>query len=601
MEETERAASPSTTDSTTKTNSRVTEELAIEEFRATSRIREKHANQRVWTTADYPVRDFNPIRPYYFDGRRLEVIIETIADDQRSDFVLKTLGLTDEHLLPYPTLDRDAPDIESQIDYIKLVSDVRYFIESFLWIDTKKQKVVPFKLNPVQLHFLFHRTGFDLINKGRQHGFTTLMLAYYLWNSIFNEATVTFIITHKKKATKKMIAKVRTMWECLPDCIRPALLIDQQEHLKFATGSEIICDVCDEAAGRSFKVNNLLCSEVAFWKIDDDKLSGLFESVPEGGSITLESTPNGIGNFFHRECLHCINPHEESAFKFFEYPWFWNPEYTRAWETWKKRQIKFTTERGKIKWYQEYCCSFEQSQRRFFGKEDCRPQAIHRTRFEEGPVGIDRTTGQLIFQKYPPYLYVFQEPVPGRKYVLGVDVAKGLEHGDFHSGTVLDRETREEVAHVYGKDSVEKLTEIVNWLGLRYNTALLAVEAQQDGLVVLSYLVYTYKYPNLFFHLDPLALNRQQTSPPLGWQMNVRTKKPMLVKFEKDVRTKTTLMAFWIREAEMLSFTRAPDGMPIAPEKMNDDTVISGAIANALLDYDDMIDGEEPELEVGIG
>ena len=280
----------SSTTRKTSSEKKLAEELAIEEFRARQTAEAlKHA--RIWSTADFPDRNYEPVRPFLVDGRKIEEVLPNVPDSERTDFLNETLGLTEEHLRPYPTLDKDDPDIESKIDFIQLVSDFRYFCESFLRIDSKKQQVVDFKLNPIQLHFIFHRTGFDVINKGRQHGFTTLMLAYYLWNTIFNDSTVTFIITHKRQATKKMIAKVRAMWACLPDCIRPALLTDRDDHLRFATGSEIQCEVYGDIAGRSFTCNNLLCSEVAFWNIDDEQLAGFFDSVPEGGLITLESTP----------------------------------------------------------------------------------------------------------------------------------------------------------------------------------------------------------------------------------------------------------------------------------------------------------------------
>lgn len=548
------------------------------------------SNTRVWKSADFPIRTRAAFRPVTKAGDNFEDLIAGLTGKERRDLVLRALDMTEEHRVPYPQLDAKDPEIEFKIDYIKLYSDFRYFCESFLWIRNKEKQKIPFILNPVQLHFLFNRTGRDLINKGRQHGFTTLMLAYYLWDSLRNQHTVTFILTHKKKATVNLIRTIKSMWKCLPDCIRPELLIDNKEHLKFSTESEIIAEVVSEDAGRSYTCNNLLCSEFSQWKIDETRASGILQSIPktlEGGSITIESTPYGIGNYYHRLCESAMNPHAESTYKYFEYPWYLNPDYDETWKQIAQTELEFNTkEAGRRMWFQEYCCSFEQSRRRFFEKKSCVPRAQHRTRIEKDPEG----------NPYPGYAYIFQEPIPGRRYVLAADVAEGLEHGDFNSGTVIDRLTREEVAHVYGHQKPITLAKILNWLGRKYNNALLGVEDMQDGRTVLSYLVHTHEYPNLFYHLDPLG---ESDAAPLGWQMTKKTRTPMLSEFEEDVRTGTTKLAFWIRQREMEAFTRDANGKATAPSKMNDDTIISGAMANAMLAYGDM-DQSNPEINVEV-
>jgi hypothetical protein len=548
------------------------------------------SNERVWRSADFPTRERGAYRPVTPAGQTFDERLSGISGVERRKIILESLGMNEEHTAPYPNLDAKDPEIEFKIDYLKLYSDFRYFCESFLWIRTKEKQKIPFRLNLVQLHFLFNRTGRDLINKGRQHGFTTLMLAYYLWDSLRNQHTVTFILTHKKKATINMIRTIKSLWRCLPDCIRPELLIDNKEHLKFSTESEIIAEVVSEDAGRSYTCNNLLCSEFSQWKIDEGRAAGILQSIPktiEGGSITIESTPYGIGNYYHRLCESAMNPHAESTFKYFEYPWYLNPDYDDAWKLIAQTELEYNTkEAGRRMWYQEYCCSFEQSRRRFFEKKTCVPMARIRLRIEKDPSG----------NPYPNYAYIFQEPVPGRSYVLGVDTCEGLEHGDYNSGTVIDRLTREEVAQVYGHQKPITLARIVNWLGRKYNMALLGVEDMQDGRTVLSYLVHTHEYPNLFYHLDNLG---ESAAAPLGWQMTKKTRTPMLSEFEEDVRTGTTKLAFWIRQREMEAFTRDAHGKGTAPSKMNDDTIISGAIANAMLAYGDM-NQSAPEINVEV-
>lgn len=67
-------------------------------------------------------------------------------------------------------------------------------------------------------------------------------------------------------------------------------------------------------------------SEVAFWNNADEHSKGIMQAIPSGaGEIILESTANGVGNFFHQKW-------QEAEAGISEYqaifvPWFWQEEY----------------------------------------------------------------------------------------------------------------------------------------------------------------------------------------------------------------------------------------------------------------------------------
>ena len=57
----------------------------------------------------------------------------------------------------------------------------------------------------------------------------------------------------------------------------------------------------DTAAGRASTIHSLHASEVAFWENAEDLWIGLSQSLPHDGSeVIIESTANGVGNFFHQ-------------------------------------------------------------------------------------------------------------------------------------------------------------------------------------------------------------------------------------------------------------------------------------------------------------
>lgn len=71
-------------------------------------------------------------------------------------------------------------------------------------------------------------------------------------------------------------------------------------------------------------------SEVAFWPNAIEHVAGVMQSVPKGRDgngteVWLESSVNGMGNYFHAECQDALNGTGEYEFVFI--PWFWDEGY----------------------------------------------------------------------------------------------------------------------------------------------------------------------------------------------------------------------------------------------------------------------------------
>lgn len=62
-------------------------------------------------------------------------------------------------------------------------------------------------------------------------------------------------------------------------------------------------------AGRAFTIQNLHCSEIAFWERPEEVMTGLMQSVPDETNtlVVIESTANGVGNYFHKMWLDAEN------------------------------------------------------------------------------------------------------------------------------------------------------------------------------------------------------------------------------------------------------------------------------------------------------
>jgi hypothetical protein len=81
--------------------------------------------------------------------------------------------------------------------------------------------------------------------------------------------------------------------------------------------------------GRSSTIQLFHGSEVAFWPHADTHAAGILQAVADapGTEIILESTANGVGNFFHQ--LWASAERGASDFIAVFVPWHWQEEYRR--------------------------------------------------------------------------------------------------------------------------------------------------------------------------------------------------------------------------------------------------------------------------------
>src|SRR5262249_59037905 len=85
-----------------------------------------------------------------------------------------------------------------------------------------------------------------------------------------------------------------------------------------------------KAVGRSSTIQLFHGSEVAFWPFADTHAAGILQAVPneDNTEIILESTANGIGNFFHQAWRDAEAGKNDYIAIFV--PWFWQEEYRRS-------------------------------------------------------------------------------------------------------------------------------------------------------------------------------------------------------------------------------------------------------------------------------
>lgn len=81
-------------------------------------------------------------------------------------------------------------------------------------------------------------------------------------------------------------------------------------------------------------------------------------------------------------------------------------------------------------------------------------------------------------------LYLYEPPIEGVAYGMGIDGSDGLVDGDPGALSVLRVPDRFEVAHLCRSIDPDLLGEIAYLLGMLYNKALIAVEMQYGGVIL---------------------------------------------------------------------------------------------------------------------
>lgn len=176
--------------------------------------------------------------------------------------------------------------------------------------------------NKAQAHYRQNSSKRDIILKARQLGFSTEKLLEYLDDTITNKNVNTAIIAHTKEKVQTLFEIVKLAYKHLPDLLRPRVSFDNRNELYFPDINSKIYVTIDT---RSEMVHDLHISELAFMKRAEDVLLAAFESVPDTGTISIESTANGMSGAMYE-----IWQDEQSEFKKHFYNWLWDDTYRLA-------------------------------------------------------------------------------------------------------------------------------------------------------------------------------------------------------------------------------------------------------------------------------
>lgn len=220
----------------------------------------------------------------------------------------------------------------------EIIESLPLFSELFFVIRSKNGNPVKFKLNKAQLYIharleaQLKETGKvrAVLLKGRQQGCSTLIQARFLHRVITTRGKKAFILTHELEATKNLFDMTKRYYENLPEGLCPKADKSSARELRFNDfdSGYSVGTAGNKSTGRSQTIQLFHGSEAAFWENTADHDTGILQAVSShsGTEIILESTANGIGNYFHQMWCNAISG--KSDYQAIFIPWYWQDEYT---------------------------------------------------------------------------------------------------------------------------------------------------------------------------------------------------------------------------------------------------------------------------------
>lgn len=231
---------------------------------------------------------------------------------------------------------------QNDVDTLKLdiFDDFEIYAPLLLKIRTKSGAIEPFELNVAQLYLhgrledQLRTTGKvrALILKGRQQGCSTYVGGRFYHHTTSVSGIRTFILTHEQEATANLFQMVERYHELMHPEFKPLTGTSNRKELVFdlLDSGYRVGTAGTKGVGRSSTIQLFHGSEVAFWPHADTHAAGILQAVPDqpGTEVILESTANGLGNFFHKAWQEAVAGLSEYQAIFI--PWFWQDEYRSA-------------------------------------------------------------------------------------------------------------------------------------------------------------------------------------------------------------------------------------------------------------------------------
>jgi len=378
-------------------------------------------------------------------------------------------------------------------EYLRCSASPAYFIDSYCWIEDKvRREWIPFRLWPAQYCTLKDIISASqvIILKARQLGLTWLLIAYGLWMLLFRPGSGVLLFSRRDTEASDLLSRLKQMHARLPGFLKATVTVSNEHEFSFGElGSVAQSFPTTKHSGRSFTATLAVVDEADFIRWLKQLLNAVKPTVDAGGKLVLLSTID-----------------KEN----------WGSEFKRIWNRAAKGLNKYvpiflpwTVRPGRdLAWYAEQALDYEEDdllQEYPITPEEALAPRSSSKRFSPGWIRECRGEREVIDDRNAPALpgmAIWRSAQPERCYLLAADPAEGNPSSNPSAAGVLDAETWEMVARLYGRFEPDVFGDYLVQLAEYYNSAVICVERNNHGHTVHLQITNVLNRPTLLY-LNP--------------------------------------------------------------------------------------------------
>lgn len=470
------------------------------------------------------------------------------------------------------------------LEYLKCKNDFVYFCENYALIELpggdvklklyKKQKELV--LSILEEHYA-------CVLKSRQVGISTITQILCAWLVVFHDNCVCGIVSKDGSEATIFARTIRGIVEKLPKWFGVRFDKYTEQSFILKNGSKVYASPVNPQAPnkcmRGKAITFLVIDEAAFIDRMDDAWTSMVPALSTAqmharangipfGTLIL-STPNktvGSGAWFYQQYTHSLE--RTGIFKHHIIHW--------------KDIIELA---GDPNWYKTQCELFNNDQKKIQQELDLKFLSATGSFFD------DDTSIKLQEDKQDPIqilklrggeFWVFEKPIPGCYYLIGVDTAP--EHGEDKSTiNIFEYRTMNQVGEFQGKCRIDDFIKIIISICFQYPGTII-VESNSYGNQVCESLS---KNMDLYMRLYKEKRGEGEGAKFFnGLSTNSRTRPLMIdalhtyvTQFPETIKSTRFVM-------ELIGLTEKSSGRVEADRGCHDDIVMAGALCYYVRKYD---------------
>lgn len=341
--------------------------------------------------------------------------------------------------------------------------------------------LIPFSLYDFQEKIikLFLARHFVITLKSRQVGMSTLVQSICLWSAMHYSNYNVLILSAGQRNASSFLEKIRTMYEYLPeDDLKLKLETDNKQSLIFSNGSKIVAIPATRSASLGESINLLIIDEAGFIERVEDVYQASYPTIsrafksskgkPYG--IIIISTPNGVsgtGRWYYEMydgALTKVNKYVPVKIH-----WSLIPEYDQN-------------------WYIDQCSQLNWNFRSISAELELSFVSSGNT-YIPGQILDSIGVSEPLEKAQDDHLWIWEQPIKGKVYVAGVDVAYG-DKKDSSTIQVLDALSLEQVAEYEANTIIiDDFADVIIAITKMYNNALTNIERNAVGKVLIEKII----------------------------------------------------------------------------------------------------------------